>query len=291
MLTVDDPVEIWTVTLRNDSDRARRLSVFPYCAWQLASFIRADNAHMWFQTSDWLEEEGCILAEYRDPHRLGLDFKGFMASSAPVEGYECSERAFLGRFYHAYAAPKAVEKGGLSDSRGYSEQCIGALHHRVELAPGEEKRIEIVVGFEPDAAARREYIEKYEGRFDMGWDAAREQILARQKELGVVPENTQLTERIPEIPAWDSLTDDEKKLYARQMEVFAAQMEHVDHQIGRVVETLERIGELENTLIFVTADNGASGEGGLAGTFNETYVLNGLQTPFDAIPIGGRRVF
>jgi len=130
--------------------------------------------------------------------------------------------------------------------------------------------------------APQEFIDKYKGRFDMGWDVAREQILAHQKELGVVPNHTQLTERIPEIPAWDSLTEDEQRLYARQMEVFAAQMDHVDHQIGRVVATLERIGELDNTLIFVTADNGASGEGGLAGTFNETYVLNGLQTPFDA---------
>ena len=129
--------------------------------------------------------------------------------------------------------------------------------------------------------APREYIEKYRGAFDMGWDVAREQILARQKKLGVVPENTKLTERIPEIPSWDSLSDDEQKLYARQMEVFAGQMDHVDHQIGRVVETLKRVGELDNTLIFVTADNGASGEGGLAGTFNETYVLNGLQTPFE----------
>jgi arylsulfatase A-like enzyme len=127
-----------------------------------------------------------------------------------------------------------------------------------------------------------EYLDKYKGKFDMGWDAAREQILANQKKLGVVPENTKLTERIDELPAWDSLSADEKKLYARQMEVFAAQLEHVDHQIGRVVDTLERIGELDNTLIFVTSDNGASGEGGLAGTFNETYVLNGLQTPFDA---------
>jgi len=127
-----------------------------------------------------------------------------------------------------------------------------------------------------------EYLEKYKGKFDMGWDAAREQIFAQQKKLGVVPANTKLSERIPEIPAWDSLGADEKKLYARQMEVFAAQLEHVDHQIGRVVETLRRIGELDNTLIFVTSDNGASGEGGLAGTFNETYVLNGLQTPFDA---------
>jgi arylsulfatase len=126
------------------------------------------------------------------------------------------------------------------------------------------------------------HIDKYEGKFDMGWDVAREQILERQKALGVVPENTVLTDRIDEIPAWDSLNEDEKRLYARQMEVFAAQMEWVDLQIGRVVDELERIGELDNTLIFVTADNGASGEGGLAGTFNETYVLNGLQTPFDS---------
>jgi arylsulfatase len=91
-----------------------------------------------------------------------------------------------------------------------------------------------------------------------------------------------LTDRIPEIPAWDDLNEDQKKLYARQMEAFAGQMELVDYQIGRVLNNLERIGELDNTLIFVTSDNGASGEGGLAGTFNETYVLNGLQTPFDA---------
>ena len=126
------------------------------------------------------------------------------------------------------------------------------------------------------------HIDKYKGKFDMGWDEAREQILEQQKALGIVPANTMLTERIDEIPAWDSLPDEEKSLYAKQMEVFAAQMEWVDLQIGRVVDELERIGELDNTLIFVTADNGASGEGGLAGTFNETYVLNGLQTPLEA---------
>jgi arylsulfatase A-like enzyme len=127
-----------------------------------------------------------------------------------------------------------------------------------------------------------EYLKKYRGKFEMGWDKARDMILARQKRLGIIPANTKLTERIKEIPAWDSLDEQHKKLYTRQMEAFAAQMELVDHQIGRVVGSLKRIGEFDNTLIFVTADNGASGEGGLAGTFNETYVLNGLQTPFEA---------
>ena len=127
-----------------------------------------------------------------------------------------------------------------------------------------------------------QYIAKYQGQFDMGWDKAREQILTRQIELGIAPENTKLSARLDVIPAWESLNEEEKKLYARQMEVFAAQMDHVDHQIGRVVETLKRIGEFDNTMIIVTADNGASGEGGLQGTFNETYVLNGMQTPFDA---------
>lgn len=126
------------------------------------------------------------------------------------------------------------------------------------------------------------YLDKYKGQFDIGWDKARDLILEQQIAEGVVPKGTKLTERIEQIPAWDSLPEREQKLYARQMEVFAAQMEWVDHQIGRVVKELDRVGELENTLIFVTADNGASGEGGLAGTFNETYVLNGLQTPLEA---------
>jgi len=130
--------------------------------------------------------------------------------------------------------------------------------------------------------APRQFIEKYRGRFDMGWDEARQMIIARQKQLGVVPIDADLTERPQDIPAWNELSTDEKRLFARQMEAFAGQMEHVDHEIGRIVECLRRIGQLDNTLILVTSDNGASGEGGLSGSFNETYILNGLQTPFDA---------
>jgi len=136
-------------------------------------------------------------------------------------------------------------------------------------------------GMESPAIPGR-FIDKYAGKFDQGWDAVRKEIHANQLRLGIIPTGTLLSERIPEIPAWDSLPEEERRLYARQMEVFAAQLEFCDAQIGRVVDTLERIGELDNTLIFVTSDNGASGEGGLAGTFNETYVLNGLQTPLKA---------
>jgi len=130
--------------------------------------------------------------------------------------------------------------------------------------------------------APQEYIDFYKGKFDMGWDNAREIIHASQLEMGIKPRGTDLSPRIPAIPAWDSLNTEEQKLYARQMEVFAAMLTHVDEQIGRMIDVLKRTGEYDNTLIFVSADNGSSGEGGLTGTFNETYVLNGLQTPFDA---------
>jgi arylsulfatase len=143
----------------------------------------------------------------------------------------------------------------------------------VFLAPG---------GMHSPHQAPPEYLHKYEGQFDMGWDKAREVILEKQKKLGIVPPNTALTSRTEAIQEWDTLSDEEKKLYARQMEVFAGMLDHLDHEIGRIIATLKRVGEFDNTLIVVTSDNGASGEGGLAGTFNETYVLNGKQTPLDA---------
>lgn len=126
--------------------------------------------------------------------------------------------------------------------------------------------------------APKEWIEHYKGRFDMGWDKAREMIFARQKELGVVPPDTQLTTRPDIIPAWDSLPADAQRMYARQMEVFAAQLSHADHEFGRIVDMLDRIGELANTLIIVASDNGASAEGGLGGTYSEARQYNGLTT-------------
>lgn len=108
-------------------------------------------------------------------------------------------------------------------------------------------------------------LDHYRGKFDLGWDAAREAILANQVARGVFPEGTQLAARPADIAAWDSLAPAQQRMYARQMEAFAAQMTHVDREIGRMVATLERTGMLEDTLIMITSDNGASGEGGLEG--------------------------
>jgi arylsulfatase len=123
----------------------------------------------------------------------------------------------------------------------------------------------------------KRFIEKYRGKFDAGWDAMRETILARQIELGVVPKGTKLTKRPEEIRAWESLSADHRKLFARQMETYAGFLEHTDLEVGRLVTALEDLGELDNTLFFyIVGDNGASGEGGPDGAFNELLALNGV---------------
>jgi arylsulfatase len=128
----------------------------------------------------------------------------------------------------------------------------------------------------------KEWIAKYRGKFDVGWDKYREETLARQIKMGVVPKGTKLTKRSGDLPAWDSLSADERKVYARQMEVFAAFAEHTDHEVGRLYDAIDQLGEADNTLfIYVFGDNGSSAEGGLTGTFNEMIVLNDLPDPVE----------
>ena len=114
-----------------------------------------------------------------------------------------------------------------------------------------------------------EWIERYAGRFDAGWDAWRDQVLARQKELGIVDAGVELSQRPDWVPSWEELDGDQKRLYARMMEVFAAFVSHADAQIGRLLDHLEATGELDNTLVCVVSDNGASAEGGPHGTYNQ----------------------
>jgi arylsulfatase A-like enzyme len=145
--------------------------------------------------------------------------------------------------------------------------------------------------------APKEWIAKFKGKFDQGWDKVREETLARQKALGVVPANTKLTERSAGIPAWDSLNADQKKVYARMMEVYAAALSHCDNQMGRILDTIKELGELDNTLvIYIQGDNGASGEGGMQGLLNEMTVFNAIPEDFKEVKrrmdeLGGPNTF
>ncbi len=121
------------------------------------------------------------------------------------------------------------------------------------------------------------WADKYKGQFDQGWDRLREETFARQKELGVIPADTQLTPRPEAFPAWDSVPDDLKAFYIRQMEVYAGYSENADHNVGRVIDAIDELGELDNTLImWIWGDNGASMEGTLTGSFNELTMQNGI---------------
>ena len=121
------------------------------------------------------------------------------------------------------------------------------------------------------------WADKYKGKFDDGWDAYREATFERQKKLGIIPPDTELTERPEAYSAWDSLSEDEKTLYRRQMEVFAGYSENADWNVGRLIDAVEEMGELDNTLIiYIWGDNGASMEGTFTGSFNETTFFNGV---------------
>ena len=121
------------------------------------------------------------------------------------------------------------------------------------------------------------WIDRFKGQFDQGWDKVREETFARQKELGVVPANTILTPRPKAIPAWDTLSADDKRLYARMQEVFAGFLAYTDDEIGRMIKAIEQLGELDNTIVvYIVGDNGASPEGGLPGTDNEAKRFNGV---------------
>jgi arylsulfatase len=126
----------------------------------------------------------------------------------------------------------------------------------------------------------KEWVDKFQGKFDGGWDRYREETFARQKKMGIIPANAQLTKRPDSLPAWDSLPEDQRKVYARMMEVFAGFTAHADYEVGRVIDAVEEMGELDNTIvIYMAGDNGSSAEGGLEGLVNEMTFFNGVPEP------------
>ena len=135
-----------------------------------------------------------------------------------------------------------------------------------------------------------EWSDKYRGKFDAGWDVVREETLARQKAQGIVPPDTVLSARPEQIAAWDDVAEDLKPVLARQMEIYAGFMEHTDHHIGRLLDAVEKLGVIEDTLVYlIIGDNGASAEGTLNGTFNEIISLNGA-AEFETVDFMSQRI-
>ncbi len=174
--------------------------------------------------------------------------------------------------------PDKTPEEGYHFTEDMTDKAIKWVRQQKALMPDKP----FFVYFAPGAAhaphhVAKEWIEKYKGKFDQGWDNLREEIFARQKQLGVIPKDCQLTERHLEIPAWDTISAEMKPVLARQMEVYAAFLEHTDYHIGRLIDTLHDLNILDDTLIYtIIGDNGASAEGTLNGLFNEVCILNGM---------------
>jgi arylsulfatase len=223
----------------------------------------------WHELAAW---EASVSGPFdRWPTRQGFDkFYGFL-------GGETNQWApFVYDGTHQVELPDDPNYHFLTDM---TDQAAAWIKYQKALTPDKP----FFVYFAPGAThaphhVPKEWIAHWKGKFDQGWDKLREEILARQIERGVVPKGTKLVPKPEAIPDWTSLTRDEKKLFARQAEVFAAYVEMTDHEIGRVIRAIEETGQLDNTiLILIYGDNGTSAEGGRNGMFSEMTYFNNVQ--------------
>jgi arylsulfatase A-like enzyme len=197
---------------------------------------------------------------------------------------------------HQVEPPKTPEEG-YHLTVDLVDKAIGFIADLKQVAPDKPFFLYFATGANhAPHQVPKEWADKYTGKCDDGWDAYRERVFARQKELGIVAEDAVLSRHDPDVQQWDELSDDERRLYARMMEVFAGFFEHTDHQIGRLLNFLEAVGQLDNTLIMVISDNGASAEGGPHGSVNENKFFNNvpddLQQNLDALDeLGGPKYF
>ena len=188
--------------------------------------------------------------------------------------------------------PKKTPEEGYHFMEDMTDKAMAWIAQQKALAPDKP----FFVYFAPGAThaphhVPKEWADKYKGKFDQGWDKLREETFARQKELGVIPADCQLTARHKEIPAWDDMPEALKPVLRRQMEVYAGFMEYTDHHVGRLLDGLKKLDILDDTLVYyIIGDNGASAEGTLNGTFNEMLNFNGMAARRDAgIPHGPDR--
>ncbi|MCL5776909.1 arylsulfatase [Limibaculum sp. FT325] len=229
----------------------------------------------WHETAAW---EVSISGPFdRWPTRQGFDkFYGFI-------GGETNQWApFIYDGVHPVDLPDDPEYHFLTDM---TDQAAAWIRYQKALAPDRP----FFVYFAPGAVhaphhVPEEWSARWKGKFDQGWDELRAETLSRQLASGIVPDGTILATKPDAIPDWDSLTEDEKRLFARQGEVFAGYIEMTDHEIGRVIDAIEATGQIDNTLIFlIYGDNGTSAEGGRYGLYNEMTYFNGGQLTVDEL--------
>jgi arylsulfatase A-like enzyme len=177
---------------------------------------------------------------------------------------------------HQVEPPKTPEEG-YHLTADLADKAIGFIADLKQVAPDKPFFLYFAPGANhaPHHVAK-EWSDKYKGKFDEGWDVYRDKVFARQKELGIMPKDAKLSRHDPDVQEWTKLPADERKLYARMMEVFAGFCEHMDHHVGRLIDFLEQMGELDNTLIMFISDNGASSEGGPNGSVNENKFFNNV---------------
>jgi arylsulfatase len=241
-----------------------------YAAWAVGK---------WHLTPD----DEVNLAARRDRWPLGRGFERFYGffggethQNAPALAYD----------NHFVDAPRAVADGYYL-TEDLVDHAIEFLHDLRHVDADKPFFCYLTPGAcHSPHQAPPEWIDRYRGRFDEGWDVWRERTFARQLEAGLLPPHTVMSERPSWVPAWADLTDDERRVYARYMEAFAGYLSHADHHVGRFLDALEDSGDLDNTLVIICSDNGASSEGGAAGSLNDARVWNGApRTVEEALPI------
>jgi arylsulfatase len=223
----------------------------------------------WHETAAW---EASVADPFdRWPTRQGFDkFYGFL-------GGETNQWAPF--IYDGTAVVELPNDPNYHFMTDMTDKARAWIKHQKALTPDTPS----FVYFAPGAThaphhVPKEWIARWAGKFDQGWDKIREETLARQIKLGVVPPGTKLAPKPPEIKDWDTLSADEKRLFTKQAEVFAAFVEHTDYEIGRMLDAFAEVGQADNTLVFyIAGDNGTSGEGGTNGMFNEYTYFNGVQ--------------
>ena len=221
------------------SPSSQETAAGPFTSWPLGRGFERFYGFLGGDTSQWYPE-------------LVYDNHQVEPPRAPEQGYHLSED-LIDKSIEFITDLRQVDP----DKPFYLHLCFGATHapHHVP----------------------KEWADRYAGQFDDGWDAYREKVFARQKEVGIIAADAELSRHDPDVPAWDSLSPDARRLSARMMEVFAGFLSHTDHQLGRLLDYLREQGQLENTIVMAVSDNGASAEGGPTGTTNEAQFFNNAQ--------------